>query len=1347
MLAVFASARAADSVSGIETARVITNLAEIRRLASSGGAVMRSVQLEGVVCWADSAKGRFILQSEAGAINIELGAAAQPAHPGDKVLVAGKCAIGSTGLSAGILPLVDNDGTHAMLENAGNIFLKAGKHPIRVDWFNAGGEFGLEVFYQGPGLPRQRIPALALWRKQGDGTNRLPTLVNGLNYRYYEGNWSRLPNFGELKPVKTGVVGNFDPTVKERTDNIGIEFTGLVETPKDGLYTFSTKSDDGSRLFIGEPSLRLEVLGAGPLPVPRRIALGQTLGREERPWAEVEGTITFVSELPDGLSLELKAGSALMRAIVTDGSRLVPSLLLNSRIRAWGICQSVYTGEGQGSAGVLAVPSWREIEPLELSPELWTGQPVTPAGVLSTFKSSGAPERVVHVAGRIRSVDPGSALVIEDGTGEIVVETTRSPPGMAGLKVEALGRWTRVGTKMVLQGGFYRRADEPVDAKSESLTLLTTAEQVQRLNPKEAARRYPVTIRGVVTGQIPVGPGIVIQDSTRGIYVDCSALGGFIPLEPGEFCEIEGATDPGDFAPIVKAQRAFWLEVGRLPEVVHPTLDELNNGSLDCQYVELRGIVTALPGDGVRLFMRVGKIRVHLEGIEPDSLKKYQDALIRVRGCLAADFDAVTHQVNSGEIHIYNPLVNVDEPAPADLFGTPGKHAAELRQFDSQADALQRVKVSGQVIYGRNGEYFLMDGTNGLRFIPRQSLQLKAGDLVEAVGFPQLGGVSPALREAVARKTGHSPLPAGKKLSAGSLLSASQDATLVDIESQLVGLRFQGAEQVLELQAGLRTYLARLNTNDGIWHSAALGSRLKLSGVYAGLGGDRAEGRELDSFELLLNAPSDITTLSRPSWWTAGHALGVVGALLGVLAVAAAWVKGLRGQVEQRTGQLQLEIEERKLTEVELAHERELLRSLLDKSPDHIYFKDRDSRYIRCSKSQCELFGINQLEIIGRKDFDFFAEEHARAAFEDEREIIRSGRPLLAKIEREYLKDGRELWALTSKMPLRSQAGEIIGTFDISKDITAMKQAEAKLAETHRQLLETSRLAGMAEVATSVLHNVGNVLNSVNISGSLVAEKVRHSKVAGLARVVALLQEHAGDLPGFLSADPKGRQLPGYLAQLSGHLAAEQQELLRELASLGANIEHIKEIVAMQQSHARVGGVRETLGAAELVEDALRLNAGSMERHQVRVVREYGPAPPVVVERHKVLQILVNLLCNAKHALDERGPGDTRLTLRVGNNGVGRVKISVTDNGVGIAAENLSRIFGHGFTTRKEGHGFGLHSSALAARRLGGSLARRATDPAWAPPSRSNSPPSRATPKGHRKTPPAEASWVFRAYC
>jgi PAS domain S-box-containing protein len=393
-----------------------------------------------------------------------------------------------------------------------------------------------------------------------------------------------------------------------------------------------------------------------------------------------------------------------------------------------------------------------------------------------------------------------------------------------------------------------------------------------------------------------------------------------------------------------------------------------------------------------------------------------------------------------------------------------------------------------------------------------------------------------------------------------------------------------------------------------------------------------------------------------------------------------------------------------KQVEGELAAERDLLGTLLENSPDMIYFKDRDSRFMRSSKTHVRRMGKNRYEeVVGKTDFDFFSEEHARPAYEDEQQIIRTGKPLIGKIEKETWENGQTSWVLTSKMPLRDKDGSIIGTFGISKDISAIKEAEARLEDVHRRLLETSRMAGMAEVATSVLHNVGNVLNSVNVSCSVVADRVHKSKVVNLSRAVALIDEHGQDLAGFFGADPKGKQLPAYLKGVAAHLATEQEEILRELANLSHNIDHIKEIVAMQQSYSKVSGVREFLPAMELVEDALRMNGAAFERHQVKVIREYAAVPPVMAEKHKVLQILINLLRNAKYACDDSGNADRQVTLRLEPAGE-RVRISIIDNGVGIPAENLTRIFEHGFTTRKEGHGFGLHSGALAAKDLGGSL-------------------------------------------
>jgi two-component system, NtrC family, sensor kinase len=276
-------------------------------------------------------------------------------------------------------------------------------------------------------------------------------------------------------------------------------------------------------------------------------------------------------------------------------------------------------------------------------------------------------------------------------------------------------------------------------------------------------------------------------------------------------------------------------------------------------------------------------------------------------------------------------------------------------------------------------------------------------------------------------------------------------------------------------------------------------------------------------------------------------------------------------------------------------------------------------------------------------------------------------------------------------------------TQELQTEVAEHRRAQQELERVHRQLLEASRQAGMAEIATNVLHNVGNVLNSVNVSAILAADLAQKSRVTGLARIVALMREHEHDLGAFISADPRGKHLPIHLGHLAEHLQTEQATIVKELASLRVNIGHIKDIVAMQQNYAKVGGVQEIVGAVDVLEDSLRMSAGALSRHRVEVVCAFEGKPLMNVDKHKVLQILVNLVRNAKYACEESTVSERRMTLRV-SSANDRVCMSITDNGVGIAPENLTRIFNHGFTTRASGHGFGLHSGALAARELGGTL-------------------------------------------
>jgi signal transduction histidine kinase len=206
-----------------------------------------------------------------------------------------------------------------------------------------------------------------------------------------------------------------------------------------------------------------------------------------------------------------------------------------------------------------------------------------------------------------------------------------------------------------------------------------------------------------------------------------------------------------------------------------------------------------------------------------------------------------------------------------------------------------------------------------------------------------------------------------------------------------------------------------------------------------------------------------------------------------------------------------------------------------------------------------------------------------------------------------------------------------------------------------------------------------------------------------VTKLSALLHEHAGELGNFLTADPRGQRILPYLDTLADHLTGEQQRMLSELESLRRNVEHIKDIVSMQQSYAKVIGVVEALAPPDLFEDALRMNAAALSRHDIEVVREFSPTGLVRVERHKVLQILINVIRNAKYAVDEGGKANRRLILRIEPAGA-MVRFVINDNGIGILPENITRIFSHGFTTRKDGHGFGLHSAALAAQEMGGTL-------------------------------------------
>lgn len=275
--------------------------------------------------------------------------------------------------------------------------------------------------------------------------------------------------------------------------------------------------------------------------------------------------------------------------------------------------------------------------------------------------------------------------------------------------------------------------------------------------------------------------------------------------------------------------------------------------------------------------------------------------------------------------------------------------------------------------------------------------------------------------------------------------------------------------------------------------------------------------------------------------------------------------------------------------------------------------------------------------------------------------------------------------------------------------VARLRASALALQEAQHALVASARDAGRAEIATNVLHNVGNVLNSVNVSAQVVVARLQNSKVQGLARAMQMMDAHRDDLPAFLTQDAKGRLLPAYLDQATKALASERDELVGELRLLERNVDHIKDVVKTQQSYAGVTTVLAPVQLREVVEDALRLAAGALEQAEVTVVREFDDVPVAALDKARIVQILVNLIRNAKHAMAHT-PGARRLTLRIGCRD-DKLFVTVADEGEGIPAENLTRIFAHGFTTRKDGHGFGLHGAVLAATEMGGTLTAHSDGP------------------------------------
>lgn len=282
-----------------------------------------------------------------------------------------------------------------------------------------------------------------------------------------------------------------------------------------------------------------------------------------------------------------------------------------------------------------------------------------------------------------------------------------------------------------------------------------------------------------------------------------------------------------------------------------------------------------------------------------------------------------------------------------------------------------------------------------------------------------------------------------------------------------------------------------------------------------------------------------------------------------------------------------------------------------------------------------------------------------------------------------------------------------VRTSELDESNRRLHESVDALRDAQGQLVSLSRHAGMAEVATGVLHNVGNALNSVNVAATLMREGYQNSRLSGLEQMATLLRQHEGQIAAFLSDDTRGRRVPEYLEKLYEQLAREREGGVEASATVIEGIEHIKQIIRMQQSYAKVSGVLERTTLSRVLDDAMRLEETSLHESAIEVRRRDESLEPIMLDRHKAILIISNIVRNAKDAIVEHPLPDAprwieiRVHKRLDEESGARAHIEIEDSGPGIKPEDRARIFSFGHTTKSNGHGFGLHASALAAQESG----------------------------------------------
>jgi PAS domain S-box-containing protein len=630
---------------------------------------------------------------------------------------------------------------------------------------------------------------------------------------------------------------------------------------------------------------------------------------------------------------------------------------------------------------------------------------------------------------------------------------------------------------------------------------LQTAQQARQLTPEQAARHYPVRLRGVLTFFDESQFYRFFQDDTAGIYLFPSdALTNAAPTT-GALVEIEGQTSPGEYAPTITPQRVKLLGAGTFPPAKPVSYEALASGEEDSQFVEIHGIVRAVSLDAQTKYYSVeiatggGRLTALATQLPVRREEDLEDSTVKIRGVCVSRFN-LQRQLFDLRLLVPRPAdLVIETPAPRHPFDAPTRPIEKLLQFTPSGPYGHRVKVSGTVIYRRDEALYIEDKTEGLYVETQQTNSLLPGDQVEVLGFPAKGEYNPMLQDAIFRKTGAGPLLAPDPVTADEALKGTHDCRLVRIEATVLDRTRYSREQFLVLQSGgfiFNAYLERKNVGVDFAYLQN-DCKITVTGVCRiERGNDWHVGPDwrTKSFRILLRSAGDILVLQRPPWWNLQKLLWMMGLLCVIVLVVLMWAGVLRRRVQKQTKIIRQQLQ----TEAAL---KERYEDLFENANDMVFTHDMSGNITSINKTGEEILDRPRAAILSKNLIEFVVEEQRAAAAQWLTQVTKSAG--LPPAEWDCLNSAGQRIRLEISTRLVGRAGKQMEVEGVARDITERKRLEREILEISSR--EQRRIGhdlhdGVCQQLAAIAYRMDILAEQLQEKG--VAESSEAERVGGL---------------------------------------------------------------------------------------------------------------------------------------------------------------------------------------------------------------------------------------------------------